>query len=282
MIRVPNRTPKPAARRLGVMAAIAAGITCGAIALATPPLLARGPLPPGIWRLATLDAEPNPWTRVPVTLTIADDGRTVGGSTGCNAFAATAEGTADELGLEALTLTLRSCSDEANSVEATVARVLAAASGADVAAGHLRIHGAGHTLVFRPVGSRFGAGVPGAPPVASTDRLDTTRFRGAVDAAAAKGAPWVRDPVAVALVYLGETSRRDQVVARRDAHDGDEAGASIVVWLADVEDDAVRARWFEVRLERGDDLAWRVTAGERASWCARGEVTQELVAGLCP
>ncbi len=255
-------------------------IALGPLALAAAPLLENGPLPRGDWRLIGVDDDADPWPRVEVTLEVDADGRGFAGSTGCNRFTGEAGGTADDLDLGALALTRRAClGDEANA-EAIVSRVLGAAERADLISGRLLVRGASRTLAYAPVSPPVDPGVAGAPPVTSSDALDPSRFAVALEASAANRAAWVRDPLQVALLFVDEPSSGDTTVVRDDADGG--ASTRVVVWYDDQPDDSVRAVWFEVRLERGADDAWRIVSGERAAWCRRGEVTDELVGGLCP
>lgn len=255
-------------------------ITLGPLALAAAPLLDTGPLPRGDWRLIGVDDDVDPWPRVEVTLEIDEDGRGFAGSTGCNRFTGEAGGTAGNLDLGVLALTRRACmGDEANA-EAIVSRVLGAAERADLISGRLLVRGASRTLAYAPVSTPVDPGISGAPPVTSSEPLDPTRFAVALEASAANRAAWVRDPLQVALLFVDEPSSGTTTVVREDAAGGE--ATRVVVWFDDQSDDSVRATWFEVRLARGDDGAWRIASGERAFWCRRGEVTDELVGGLCP
>jgi heat shock protein HslJ len=258
-------------------------LALAASALAAPPLLAPGPLPAGAWRLVGLDAGPTPWPHVAITLEVGDDGRTVFGSLGCNTFGGEASGTAEALDLGPLAQTLRACAGDEGTAEAIVARVLDAATRADLIAGRLVVRGAGRALVYAPATVPEDAGVPGAPPLASFDRLDPTRFAAAVDASAANRAAWVRDPLQVALLFVDTPSSGRTTVVREDVGGGEDPGATVVrMWFDGQLDDALRARWFEVALTRGADGAWRIDAARQAAWCARGDGSDELVAGTCP
>jgi hypothetical protein len=150
----------------------------------------------------------------------------------------------------------------------------------DLVAGRLRVRGAGRTLVYEPAWEPEPAGVPGAPRVASSHRLDTTRFAAAVDASAANGARWVRDPVRVALLFVDEPSTVRTTIVREGRPGG--AEAVVRVWLDGLGDDATRARWYELRLERAAGGAWYVGSARRAVACSRGARTDALVAGRCP
>ena len=251
----------------------------GATALAAPPLLDTGPLPPGAWRLVGLDADPNPWPRLEVTLVVHDDSATVSGSNGCNTFQGEVGGTADALELGPLAQTLRACAGDEATAEAIVTRVLDGATRADLIAGRLYLRGAGRMLVYAPAGDPEDPGVQGAPPVASTQALDPARFAPILEASAASRAAWVRDPLQVALLFVATESSGRSTVVREDAAEG---STTVRLWFDELADDAVRALWFEVDLERGPDGAWRIASGRQASVCARGDVTDVLVAGLCP
>jgi heat shock protein HslJ len=250
-----------------------------ATTLAAPPLLDTGPLPPGAWRLVGLDAEPNPWPRVEVTLVVSDDGTTVSGSNGCNGFQGEVAGTADALELGPLAQTLRACAGDEATAEAIVSRVLGTARSAGLVAGRLYVRGAGRMLVYAPADEPEDAGMPGAPPVASSQALDPTRFVPIIDASAASRAAWVRDPLQVALLFVATESTERSTVVRHDTRDG---ATTVRLWFDGLRDDSVRALWFEVDLERGADGAWRIVAARQAYHCARGDVTDELVGGLCP
>jgi heat shock protein HslJ len=260
---------------LAVLGAAALATT----ALAAPPLLDVGPLPPGAWRLVGIEAEPNPWPRVDVTFVVADDGATVSGSNGCNTFQGEVAGTTEALELGPLAQTLRACAGDEATAEAIVTRVLNAASRADLIAGRLYVRGSGRMLVYAPAGDPEDPGVAGAPPLASSQALDPARFAPIVEASAASRAAWVRDPLQVALLFVATESTGRSTVVRQDAADG---ATTVRLWFDGLQDDAVRALWFEVDLERGEDGAWRIASGRQATWCARGDVTEVLVGGLCP
>lgn len=280
MGRPPGAAPEMGAIMLRRTALVLLGAAAlGATALAAPPLLDTGPLPPGAWRLVGLDADPIPWPRLEVTLVVSDDGATVSGSNGCNAFQGEVAGTPDALELGPLAQTLRACAGEEATAEAIVARVLGGATRADLVAGRLYLRGAGRLLVYAPAGDPEDPGVQGAPPVASSQALDPARFAPIVDASAASRAAWVRDPLQVALVFVATESTGRSTVVRQDARDG---ATTVRLWFDGLMDDSVRALWFEVDLERGPDGAWRIVSGRQANQCARGDVTDELVAGLCP
>lgn len=259
--------------------AVLGATALAATALAAPPLLDTGPLPPGAWRLVGLDADPNPWPRVDVTFVVSEDGATVSGTNGCNSFQGEAAGTADALVLGPLATTRRACAGDEATAEAIVTRVLSATTRADLVAGRLYVRGAGRMLVYAPAGVPEDPGVPGAPPVASSQALDPSRFAPIIETSAASRAAWVRDPLQVALLFVATESTGRSTVVRQDVTDG----ATIVrLWFDGFEDDAVRALWFELDLERGTDGAWRIVSGRQATWCARGDVTDVLVGGLCP
>ncbi len=264
-------------RRTALAVLGAAALT--ATALAAPPLLDTGPLPAGAWHLVGLDADPNPWPRVEVTLVVSEDGTTVSGSNGCNTFQGEIGGTADALELGPLATTRRFCEGDEATAEAIVARVLGATTRADLVAGRLYVRGAGRMLVYAPAGDPEDPGVQGAPPVASSQALDPARFAPIVDASAASRAAWVRDPLQVALLFVATESTGSSTVVRQDAADG---VTTVRMWFDRLLDDSLRGLWFEVDLERGTDGAWRIVSGRQATWCARGDVTDVLVGGLCP
>jgi heat shock protein HslJ len=264
-------------RRIAHAVLGAAALT--ASALAAPPLLDTGPLPPGAWLLVGLDADPNPWPRIDITLVVGEDGATVSGSNGCNLFQGEVAGTAEALELGPLATTRRFCDGDEGTAEAIVARVLNAATRADLIAGRLYVRGSGRMLVYAPAGDPQDPGVAGAPPLASSQALDPARFAPIVEASAASRAAWVRDPLQVAVLFVATESTGRSTVVRQDDADG---ATTVRLWFDGLQDDSVRALWFEVDLERGADAAWRITSGRQATWCARGDVTDVLVGGLCP
>lgn len=247
---------------------------------AAAPPLAGDVAPPGVWTLAEVDGAPTPWPDVTVQLGIAADGVTVLVDTGCDRFMAVASNVDSAPALERGPSSGMACDGDRAAAEAAVAPVLADVDAIEVVAGRLQIRGAGRVLVYAPAWEPESAAIPGVPRVASSDRLDPSRFAAAVDASAAHGAHWVRDPVQVALLFVDEAST-DHTMVVRDALQGG-AATNVRFWFGGLLDDATRARWFEVRLERSGDGAWRVVAARRAAVCARGEVTDVLVAGLCP
>jgi hypothetical protein len=251
-----------------------------AVVQAAPPPTMDDVAPPGVWTLAEVDGAATPWPGVTVQLGVAGDGVTILVDTGCERFIAVAARTRRQVALERGPGSDLSCQGDRAAAEATVAPVLADLDAIDVLAGRLRVRGAGRTLVYEPAWEPESAGVPGAPRLASSDRLDPSRFAAAVDASSANGASWVRDPVQVALLFVDEPSTARTAIVREDRPQG--AETLVRVWLDGLGDDATRARWYEVRLERVADGAWRVASARRAGVCSRGERTDTLVAGRCP
>jgi heat shock protein HslJ len=250
------------------------------VAQAAPPPLLDDVAPPGVWTLAEVDGAAKPWPDTTVQLGVAGDGATILVDTGCERFMATAVRTRREVTLEHGPGSELSCQGDRAAAEATVAPVLADLEAFDVVAGRLHVQGAGRTLVYEPAWEPDSAGVPGAPRLASSDRLDPSRFEAAVQAASANGASWVRDPVQVALLFVDEPSTGRTAIVREDRPDGPET--LVRVWLDGLGDDATRARWYEVRLDRVAHGAWHVASARRAGVCFRGERTGALVAGRCP
>jgi hypothetical protein len=247
---------------------------------AAAPPLAADVAPPGVWTLASVDGAPAPWPGATVQLGIADDGVTVLVDTGCERFIAVASNVDAAPALEPGPSSAPACDGDRAAAEAAVAPVLTDVDAIDVVAGRLRIRGAGRVLVYAPEWEPAPAGIPGVPRLGSSDRLDPSRFAAALDASAANGAHWVRDPVQVALLFVDEASAARTTIVR----DGPAEGAATTVrfWLDGRLDDAAPARWFEVRLERSGEGVWRIVSARRASLCSRGDVTDVLVAGLCP
>lgn len=268
-------------RRMMGTAALAAAIGLWASnGLAAAPPLAADVAPPGVWNLVRADDATDPWPRVDVQLGVADDGVTVLVDTGCERFMAVASRDRSGVALDRRSSSSLRCEGDRAAAEATVAPVLADLDTIEVLAGRLHVRGAGRVLVYALDALPAPSGVPGTPPVASSDRLDPSRFAAAVDASAANGAHWVRDPLQVALLFVDDASTARTTIVR-DELPGD-ATTVVRFWFGGLRDDAVRARWFEVRLERGPDDAWRVAAARRAALCARGDAADALVAGRCP
>ncbi len=266
--------------RMARRVAVSTVVLAVSVVLAAPPPLAADVAPPGVWNLVQVDGASDPWPDVDVQLGVADDGVTVLVDTGCERFMAVATRDRSGVSLDRTSSSRLACDGDHAAAEATVAPVLADLDAIEVLAGRLYVRGAGRVLVFAPDAPPSSSGVPGAPPVASSDRLDPSRFAAAVDASAANGAHWVRDPVQVAQLFVDDASTVRTTIVRDELPGG--AATVVRFWFDGLRDDAVRARWFEVRLERGDDDAWRVASARRAALCARGDVTDVLVAGLCP
>ncbi len=206
-------------------------------AFAAPPPLAPDALPPGVWNLVGVGSGPNPWPDVAVQLGVADDGTTVFGDAGCTRFAATASRPPTGFVLEITTRSTLDCDDERVSADAVVLPVLEAHEHVEVIAGRLHVQGAGQRLVYAPAAPPSEPGVPGAPPVASSDRLDPSRFAPIVDASASNGAAWVRDPLQVALLFASTASTGRTSIVREDEAGGD---ATVVrLWFDGLHDDAV-------------------------------------------
>ena len=255
-------------------------VLIAAIGQAEPPPLLADVAPPGVWTLAELDGASEPWPAASVQLGVADDGVTVLVDTGCDRFMAVAslDGARPVLEKEASS-DLR-CDGDRAAAEAVVAPVLADVEAIDVLAGRLVIRGAGHVLVFAPESPPMSAGVPGAPPVASSDRLDPTRFDAVVDASASNGAGWVHDPLWVALLFVDEASTHRSAIVRDEG--ADDGATTVRLWFDGMQDDSIRAHWYEVRLQRDVDGVWRVASARRAVVCGRPGVADEAVAGICP
>lgn len=255
-------------------------VLVASIGQAAPPPLLADVAPPGVWTLEALDGARDPWPGATVQLGVADDGATVLVDTGCDRFIAVASiGGARPL-LERQASSGLRCEGDRAAAEAVVAPVLADIEAIDVLAGRIVIRGAGHVLVFAPDSPPISAGIPGAPPVASSDRLDPTRFAAVVDASASNGAGWVHDPLWVALLFVDEASTRRTAIVRDEGPDA--ATTTVRLWFDGMRDDSIRARWYELRLRRDGDGGWRVAAGRTAVVCGRPGMASEAVAGRCP
>ena len=265
-----------AAHRYAV--ALLAALALATTALAAPPPLAPDALPPGVWNLVAVDGGPHPWSGAAVQIGVADDGTTLIGDAGCTRFMATASRTRAGFGLEIATRSDFACDGDRAAADAVVLPALERPEHVDVVGGRVVVEGAGVRLEYAPAAPPSDAGVPGAPPVASSDRLDPSRFAPILAASAANGALWVRDPLQVALLFASMPSTGRTAVVREDVPAGD---ATVVrLWFDDLPGDAIRGRWFELRLERTGAGAWQVVAGRHASTCAGGD--DRLVAGRCP
>jgi heat shock protein HslJ len=265
--------PKLVARPAMVLA-----VLMTALSFAAPPPLASDVLPPGVWTLVAVDGAPSPWPAATVQIGVADDGTTLLVDAGCTRIMATASRTRAGLALEIATRSGFSCDGDRAAADAVVLPALERPERVEVVAGRLIVEGAGARLAYAPEAPPANAGLAGAPPVASSDRLDPSRFAPIVAASAANGALWVRDPLQVALLFASMPSSGRTAVVREDVPAGD---ATVVrLWFDGLPDDRLRGRWFEVRLARTDDGAWQVVAGRQASACAGGD--DELVAGRCP
>lgn len=258
--------------------ALLVACSLAATAAAAPPPLAPDALPPGVWSLVGVGDGPNPWPGATVQLGVADDGTTVLVDAGCTRSLATAVRARTGVVLEFATRSGFSCDGDRASADAVVMSVLEDLEDAEVIAGRLHVRGGGLRLVYAPAAPPTDPGVGGAPPVASSDRLDPARFAPILDASAANGALWVRDPLQVALLFASQPSTGRTAVVREDAPGG--AATVVRLWFAALSDDAVVGRWFEVDLAQGDEGAWRIVAGRRASVCQG--VEGALVAGRCP
>ena len=247
-------------------------------ALAAPPPLAPDALPPGTWNLVAVDGGPPPWSGAAVQIGVADDGTTLIGDAGCTRFMATASRTRSGFGLEIATRSDFACDGDRAAADAVVRPALERPEHVEVVAGRLVVRGAGVRLEYAPAAPPASAGIPGAPPVASSDRLDPSRFAPILAASAANGALWVRDPLQVALLFASMPSTGRTAIVREDLPAGD---ATVVrLWFDDLPGDALRGRWFELRLERTRSGAWQVIAARQASACTSGD--GRLVAGGCP
>lgn len=265
--------PNGFARQAMALAALLAGS-----ALAAPPPLAADALPPGLWNLVGVGDGPNPWPGATVQLGVANDGTTVLVDAGCTRFMASAARSRTGVSLGSSSRSTFTCDGDRAAADAVVLAVLDTLEQIDVVAGRLWVRGGGPLLVYAPDAPPSDPGVAGAPPVASSDRLDPARFAPIVDASAANGARWVRDPLHVALLFASQSSTGRTAVVREDAPGG--AATVVRLWFDALPEDAVAGRWFEVELEHGEDRAWRVVAGRQASVCAG--TTGGLVAGRCP
>lgn len=269
--------PAPAHIRVLSVVACALGTM---LAWAAAPPLAGDVAPPGVWTLVAVDSGGVPWPEVPVQVGVADDGVTLLVDTGCERFMAIASRPSDGGTLDRRSASDRSCEGDRALAESVVRPVFVELEGIEVVAGRVVVRGAGRVLVFAPEASPEAAGIAGTPSVASSDRLDSTRFARAVDAAATNGARWVQDPVLVALLFVDEPSTGRTTIVRQDL--STDASTVVRFWFDGLRDDSVQARWYEVRLALDAGGTWRIEAARRAVRCARGSVTEVLVAGLCP
>lgn len=263
-----------------VVGSIVLGGVVGAIAEGAAPPLLPDVAPPGVWTLQEVDGSSDPWPDATVQLGVADDGVTLLVDSGCDRFLAVVSFDGGRPVLETRARSDLRCEGDRAAAEAIVAPVVADVEAIDVLAGRLVIRGAGRVLAFAPEAPPTPAGVPGAPPVASSDRLDPTRFDAVVDASASSGAAWVQDPLWVALLFVDAGSTRRTTIVRDEG--SDDATATVRLWFDGLLDDAIRARWFEVHLERDDDAVWRVASARRAVVCGRPGMADEAVAGRCP
>lgn len=269
--------PNLAARHGFALVSVLAAVMLAA-ALAAPPALAPDALPPGIWNLVGVDDGPNPWPGTALQLGVADDGTTVLVDAGCTRSMATAARDRAGIVLDVATRSTFECAGDRAAADPVVGPVFDDLEGIEVIAGRLHVHGAGRLLVYAPDAPPSDPGPAGAPPVASSDRLDPTRFAPIIAASASNGALWVHDPLQVALLFASQPSTGQTTIVRADAPGG---GATVVrLWFDGLPGDAMRGRWFELHLRLGEDGAWQVVAGRQATACAGTD--GPLVAGRCP
>lgn len=116
--------------------------------------------------------------------------------------------------------------------------------------------------------------------------LEFAEFNAAIDAAAAAGETWVRDPLAVLSRRFangsGEVSwSMDVSIVRTDTREEPGSLRATVVEEG-LRDDSMAGVWASVDLVRGPDGAWRIAADLRAERCARGADTVTWSGRPCP
>ncbi len=109
-------------------------------------------------------------------------------------------------------------------------------------------------------------------PVESFEELDMAPFERSIRQAAADGAPWVEDPLQMALAFVGPFEGRSQSITRRNDSSEAPGHVEIIVVEDGYLDDSVRGAWYRLLFVRDSRGAWTIEAAYRAwrCWPRRG------------
>jgi hypothetical protein len=117
---------------------------------------------------------------------------------------------------------------------------------------------------------------------ANSHRMPLADFNAIIAEIPVKEESWVKDPVRVALEYLGTPGARAVFIRRCDAS-GEAATETGVTLVEDgYADDSLRGTWYHFRLERDDAGRWLITEGREAYRCWRGDHTENYSEMNCP
>ncbi|HZW99243.1 MAG TPA: META domain-containing protein [Trueperaceae bacterium] len=201
------------------------------------------------------------------------------GSVGCNQIVATAElepGGAVSFG--PVTSTLMACPDPAMSLERTFVAALEAVESYVREGGTVTLTGADAEVVFTqvtpgPAGEEEGAAT-------GVDEAALQSFNAAIAAAGNAGAPWVHDPLRVALAFVELHGARSTVIEQELPEPEGSAEATVSVEEHGLLDDSIEGVRQVVTLQRSDD-GWRVVDVLVTWFCRRGPEAEVVAPARC-
>ena len=236
----------------------------------------------GTWSLVSVTFE---GVEAPVSaaqdtgFTVNLDG-SLAGSVGCNQIVATAElkpGGAVSFG--PVTSTLMACPDPAMSLERTFVAALEAVESYVREGGTVTLTGADAEVVLTqvPLGP---AGEEEEGAATGVDEAALQSFNAAIAAAGNAGAPWVHDPLRVALAYVELHGAQSTVIEQELPEPEGSAEATVSVEEHGLLDDSIEGVRQVVTLRRSDD-GWRVVDVLVTWFCRRGAEAEVVAPARC-
>lgn len=206
------------------------------------------------------------------------DGR-LAGSVGCNQLIATADLEAGGgVSFGPVTSTLMACPEPAMSLERTLVAALEAVESYGREAGTVTLTGPRAEVVFAQVAP--GAAGEDERAVSGVDADALESFNNAVAAAGRAGAPWVHDPLRVALAFVELHGAQSTVIELRLLAPEGSTEATVSVEEHGLLDDAIEGVRQVVTLERRED-GWMI-ADILVTWfCRRGSAAEVVSPARC-
>lgn len=269
-LKLSFRSLRPAA------AALAAVLSMSAFAQSVPVDL-HDLFGSGTWTLVSVtfgDNEADVETAQDTAFSVNVDGR-LAGSVGCNQIVAAAELKPDGgVSFGPVISTLMACPEPAMSLERTFVSALEAVESFVREAGTVTLTGEGAEVVF----AQAAAGAVGADT--GTDAAAFEAFNAAVAAAGRAGAPWVHDPLRVALAFVELHGAQSTVIEQMLAEPEGSEVATVSVEEHGLLDDSVEGVRQVVTLARADD-GWLVVDVLVTWFCRRGQTAEVVSPARC-
>ena len=143
----------------------------------------------------------------------------------------------------------------------------------------LRLSGGGQVLVYTR-GGEAASGEGSGEGSIGNETLQ--RWNALLDASAARGAAWTKDPLRIALTLLDAGDAPEVRLERRDESAEGAERTTVTLTEDGLADDSVRGSRSELVMTLQEDGSWRVESFERGYRCWRGENTENYTAESCP